>query len=1438
MRAKRISQKSPQAKRRRPRPVNLGLTLLCALALAGGPAYGQSSYPNPYAVDDEQIESNSLTGSEPLVKQGPGRLILNGDNSGLTGGVQLEGGTIAIGHDQALGVTTSADTTNIQWPSGWVTVSAPDGRIEVTEDRTIQSHFQLGTLHPTTGYLTSPGAALTIDIAEGRTLTIGQASVLSDNYYLNNGAAITVLMPSTDGAGPLRFTGGGSLVISSNTTDYPSTYGSGRPPYGGGLGVFVDYPGPDYDNRPVVLDLTGLASLRFENNIAGVERSGYGGGLGADSDFAAVTVTMGDRVSFINNIASQGHSQILGSGAAGEGGGVYLAAGGGPATLTMGDWARFDNNLAGLMGTGQGGGIYVYVSSEDGAARAELGDHAVFNRNMAGAGGDGQGGGIHTMGSIAQVVVGRYADFTGNQAGQHYDIYSGSGSQSGGKGGAIYANTSVDNGQATVSLAGNVYFSGNQVGNGQVGGEGGAIWSGGSAEISGHSFFSDNLASRDLVTMPIEARHSAGGAIFMAGTSQANILKLNADNGDIAFAGNYVEVEFTQTATPGDPLGVVLDQARANSVHLDRGTGLVLDGPHNIYFDDPISSGQTGGNSLVKTGDGLVQFMGSNVLNPSGFNGGLAADIQAGVFRLAQGDAAAEFNAGGGGFRLAPGATLAGQGTITAGTFSLSGLISPDRYRFEIPDFVIQGDMANGATETNYNFFKPGRTTVDAGQTVGTLTLTGDAVMQNATLIIDIDSSGNDLLAVTGQLAVGQPGGNTIELYAGEMNKGQPYTIITAAGFDQIIDDQTFAVKLLDSPLGGRDRLDFSQSTAQAVIVELLGGNVFLDWTGAQNSRWDQTAKDWLDEDRPSITQFVDGDAPLFKADGHNQAIHVSAPVSVAAMNITGGVYRFSGAEIRSDGNTVTTLLDAELLSAGYRPRGLNISGGATRVLFNNSLYFNSGITVTDGAVIGGTGHLKGGLTLTDKAILTPGNSIGTMTVDSVTFDATTFFEVEVQPDNTNQSDRLIVTGPAELGQATVRHIGLTEARGHYNPVGQWLILTADTLNGQFNPQVESRFAFLDPSLIYRPNEVWLKLARNDVEFIDMVPDPSYNQKEVGGGLDGDGPISKEIVGLPIDADFGRIYNNLAGEIHATLHGALMDYERSFAQAMRGRLRRDGERREGHPLWVSLEGRHSRTDRTRNTARARLQTWALSLGGEAQISDRWLAGLALRIGDNDLDLASGRREDADITSLGLGGYLGGSYEQGPGRLNLLFGGSYGFHQVGVERRVYGLSRPQKLSADYHAHSAQVFAEVGYELDLSRRAVIEPYLGLAWNSIWSQSFTESGGTARLRAGSNHNDNLSSTLGLRWQMRLAESVALTADLRWQHLFGDTDPAVDLAFTNSRDFTILGAPLNRNAAGLDLGLSIDLTPTTALRGLYEGNYGDNAHSHGARLTLHHHF
>lgn len=495
-------------------------------------------------------------------------------------------------------------------------------------------------------------------------------------------------------------------------------------------------------------------------------------------------------------------------------------------------------------------------------------------------------------------------------------------------------------------------------------------------------------------------------------------------------------------------------------------------------------------------------------------------------------------------------------------------------------------------------------------------------------------------------------------------------------------------------------------------------------------------------------------------------------------------------------------------------------------------------LTLAEGRLTG-TGTIAGTLNLASGSSVAPGHGVGTgmLNVEGhMSFSSDSHYDVETNPGDLTDSDRISITGTADLGGATVRQVGYA---GNYPAVGEWTILTAtDGLGGtHFNSEVEEYYAFLDSFLRYGNDAsgdwVNLVLARNDVELPSYAETPNQNETANGlASLDLSSPIYNGVLGLTENRDIAGVYDQLSGEGHASLTSALLDYDRYFSRSLRNRLVLDDSFPNGYPLWITVESYDSTNDSSHNTAGTRLQGSLITFGVEQRLGD-WTSGIAFRYGNHDFS-ADHRYYDADIDSFGLGLYTGRAIDQ----WRLKFGVTYSRHEVDSRRQVVEPVLQQRLKSDYDVETMQTFAEVGWHQPLSQVLTVEPYIGATWNQAKTGSFHEKGGNAALSASREHQDNFGSTLGARWMYRFAENSALEVDANWQHLYGERTPSKDFAFRGSANFPIDGAPMSRDALGLRIGASTELARQLNLRGGYEGLYGNDSTSHGGYITLEYQF
>ncbi len=475
--------------------------------------------------------------------------------------------------------------------------------------------------------------------------------------------------------------------------------------------------------------------------------------------------------------------------------------------------------------------------------------------------------------------------------------------------------------------------------------------------------------------------------------------------------------------------------------------------------------------------------------------------------------------------------------------------------------------------------------------------------------------------------------------------------------------------------------------------------------------------------------------------------------------------------------------------------------------------------------------------------------------------------------DAAGNSDRIIAGGTATLTGGSVQV--LPEA-GSYNFSTDYTILTAGSISGSFDA-VSSSLAFLDPSLSYDSNNVYLNLVSNDVTFAGVANTP--NQQAVGdalGVIAGSSPsgdmatILSELTVLTVSGA-QQAYDSLSGAQHAATQSLLMSTGRHFAGVLSARTRHlaaasgktaelaawrpaqlayngghgrlqlaidglntESERPQGSGFWISPEAGKGSIDDTRNAAGLDYSWYGLYGGADTWLDPQRLLGIAVGARRSDADLAAG---DADIDWLGVALY--GRWQDQNNYLDASIDG--GIHRVDTRRQIVVGTLQRTATADYDARSLTLAVESGRRLFERDGWQLTPFAGLRYAHVRRDGFTESGAdAANLVVDDETQNSLSSRLGLHAQRDAAVDQGLSWDatLAWAHEFSDSAGTLNSSLTGAPGtlFRIDGPELDRNRLEVSAGLSSTLGKGANLRVAYDGELSssDSRHALSANLML----
>lgn len=529
------------------------------------------------------------------------------------------------------------------------------------------------------------------------------------------------------------------------------------------------------------------------------------------------------------------------------------------------------------------------------------------------------------------------------------------------------------------------------------------------------------------------------------------------------------------------------------------------------------------------------------------------------------------------------------------------------------------------------------------------------------------------------------------------------------------------------------------------------------------------------------------------------------------------------------------------------------------------SLDIHDGATLLGHGVVGDTRIMRG------AAIKTYGPRYLPLTVrGDLTFEPGSTYEVKAYPAaGSTASDRINVTGTATLAGSVV-HVG---PEGDFKAAQRYTILTASRLSGRFD-QARSNYAYLDASLGYTDQSVILQLMRKPANPDPSSPDPSTpgkplpfsalaesdNQRAVADALDqlpDSNPLHQYVLGLPAGAP-PAAFDSLSGEAHASVTSSLatlgsqgqgLSLRRLRASLDAGMIPGQAVAQAGgvlppaalpgsaaQPAWAQVVGNWRTTRGDGDIAGARQHTGGVFLGADAAVGAGWRLGGALGFTDSRLQVDD-RASKSSIGTYSALVYGGRQFALGAGKLNVLLGAGYAWHDIDTERQAYAGGASQKLKADYGGSTGQLFAELGYAFNLSDRVRIEPFAGLAWSDMRTRGFSESGGSAALNGASTRNDLTTATLGLRADTNFAlgkAQGALRVGGGWRRGFGDLDPQARLAFDGGSSFTVAGTPIARNAAFVEFGMDVALSRSATFSLGYDGQFGGGNREHAATAGL----
>ena len=496
------------------------------------------------------------------------------------------------------------------------------------------------------------------------------------------------------------------------------------------------------------------------------------------------------------------------------------------------------------------------------------------------------------------------------------------------------------------------------------------------------------------------------------------------------------------------------------------------------------------------------------------------------------------------------------------------------------------------------------------------------------------------------------------------------------------------------------------------------------------------------------------------------------------------------------------------------------------------SAYLGGDVTVNSGGMLRGHGTIGGNVS--NSGTVWAGGSIGTLMVNgNYVQTANGVLEVEATPDG--QASLVKVSGTANLAGSAL----VVADSGNWLPHTQYTVLTAaGGVSGQF-ASASSNFVFLTPTLSYGNNDVSLTLQRNNIDFNAVAKTP--NEFAVATSLNklNYGNVVYDALLLSHADTARKAFDQLSGEIHASIRTAIMDDERNVRDVVANHLlngtqdndSQTGVMDNGVAVWTTATARGGSHQGDGNASTLDANGDSMLLGMDAPIGDVAHIGGVFGTGnlsDNIGALAS----SAHVHTRHAGLYASVQ----TGSFHLMGGAFYGWQNVNTDRHLSFPATAGIANSQSHANTVQAYVDGSYVFTLSH-GTLAPFVDVAAQRLHTDAFAESGTAAALTGQAQSDTQTYGTLGLRGALQLnaQNTVQAHASLGWQHAWGDTNATAAMQLISGSDaFTVQGVPVARNATAITAGLRILATPHLSLDATYNGQFAARVNDQAAHLSL----
>jgi fibronectin-binding autotransporter adhesin len=502
-------------------------------------------------------------------------------------------------------------------------------------------------------------------------------------------------------------------------------------------------------------------------------------------------------------------------------------------------------------------------------------------------------------------------------------------------------------------------------------------------------------------------------------------------------------------------------------------------------------------------------------------------------------------------------------------------------------------------------------------------------------------------------------------------------------------------------------------------------------------------------------------------------------------------------------------------------------------------------VAVASGGTLSGHGTIKGNVIVASGGTLQPGGTIGTITVNgNLTLSPGSTYTAEISP---TAADQVVVTGTATL---TGSNLVIVANPGTYTST-TYNFIQASSVTGTY-ASVTGTIPGGSGTITYSATGVTIGVvptAATPAAPAPAAPAAAAPAVQTFFLFNTYGKTTNGInagAALTAGANTGALYlatgnlvaantaavpgalGQLAGDIHASIRSASIEDSRLIRGAVLDRIGRDPD---GVMLWATGFGGMGSISTNGNAGSLNHRDGGVIVGADMPLADTVRVGIA-----GAWTMSKATVTGHTSTANGSMGHIIAYAGFNPDAYDIRVGGEYGWGSDTVSRSVGALG----LAATDHQsqQSGQLFANGGYKFS-TEEAMVEPYLGIAAITATSGAFAETGSIAALSGTAKSDHQTYGTAGLRAALKDMTLGGMPlfphADIGWQHAFNAFTPGQTATFQSSAtSFTVVGVPLSVDAATVQLGFDLDVSPHAIFSFGYDGSFSSRVQNNAIRAAM----